>query len=136
MLEHRQEADPNIRDTVKRAVEIHGHLGPFLVFGLRMGLMAEKLLGEKVQSCEFKAINKIPYLCTVDGIRAIVGENAVTIKEGKGITATFRGANGKRATIKVREDVMRKYANVAWEKCEESAYEVLGENEEKLFEVR
>jgi len=135
MLEHLQGADPNIKDSIKRAVEIHGHLGPFLVFGLRMGLMAEKLLGEKAQSCEFKAINKIPYLCTVDGIRAIVGENAVTIKEGNGITATFRGANGKQTIIKVRENVMRKYANVAWEKCEESAYEVLREKEEKLFEA-
>jgi formylmethanofuran dehydrogenase subunit E len=135
MLVHLQGVDPNIRDIIKRAVEIHGHLGPFLVFGLRMGLMAEKLLGEKAQRCEFEAINKIPYLCAVDGIKSVIGENAVILKEGKGITVTFRGSNGKQTIIKMRENIMRKYANVAWEKCEESAYEVLRENEEKLFEV-
>jgi len=120
---------------LERAVGVHGHLGPFLVFGLRMGLMAEKLLGGKAISCEVEVVGKEPHLCTVDGIRAIVGENAVIIKDGKGITATFREANGKQTILKVKENVVRKYANVAWEKCEESAYEVLRENEEKLFEV-
>jgi len=120
---------------LERAVSIHGHLGPFLVLGLKMGLMAEKLLGGKAINCEVEVVSREPHLCTVDGIRAILREDAVIIREGNGIAATFRGANGKQTIIKVKENVIRKYADVAWEKCEESAYEVLRENEEKLFEA-
>jgi formylmethanofuran dehydrogenase subunit E len=123
------------RELLDKAVGIHGHLGPFLVFGLRMGLAAEKILGGKPQRCEFESINKVPYLCAADGIRAIVGDNALTIREGDGITATFRGAGGRQTSLRVRENMIAKYVNVPWEKCEESAYEVLKESEDELFEV-
>ncbi len=123
------------KELLEKAVGIHGHLGPFLVFGLRMGLVAERLLGGKPQGCEFESVNRVPYLCAADGIRAIVGDKAVTIRKGDGIAATFRGADGKHASLKVRENVVAKYVNVPWDKCEESAYEVLRENEDELFEV-
>lgn len=31
-------------ETIERAVEFHGHIGPFLVLGLRMGLLASREL--------------------------------------------------------------------------------------------
>lgn len=35
------------KELLDEAVRFHGHLGPFLVLGLRVSLRAEKTLGEK-----------------------------------------------------------------------------------------
>jgi len=122
------------RELLERAVEAHGHLGPFLVLGLRMGLLAERLLGGRVQACEVEVVGRRPLLCAVDGIRAVVGDE-VSVVGGGGISATFHGAEGRKITVKVRGSVIERYARVAWEECEERAREVLGEREENILLV-
>jgi len=117
---------------LERAVELHGHLGPFLILGLKMGLRAERLLGGRVRTCEVEVIGRKPYLCTVDGVRAVIGDNVV-VKEGDGIVATFHEAGGKEVVVRVKEEVIKRYAHVPWEQCKEKAHEVLGENEENLL---
>jgi len=123
------------QDLLKKAVKLHGHLGPFLVLGLKMGLLAERILGGRVQSCEAKVLGVVPYLCAVDGIKSVVGENAVIVKEGNGISAKFRGTHGKEVVLKVKKSIVEKYVNVPWERCEESAREVLQEDEKNLLDV-
>jgi formylmethanofuran dehydrogenase subunit E len=68
------------RELFENAVRLHGHLGPFLVLGLKMSLRARKILGRKPSGCEIATISGKPYLCAVDGIKAVIG-NAVTVKE-------------------------------------------------------
>jgi len=132
MINWGEDVNSNVENALKRAVEIHGHLGPFLVLGVKMGLLAQSLLNKGVQKCEVEVIDEKPYLCTVDGIRAIIGDG-IAIKEGKGITATFRGAEGVRAILTVKDSIVKKYAQVPWELCEEKAHEVLKESEENLL---
>jgi len=122
----------NVENALKRAVKIHGHLGPFLVLGVKMGLLAKSLLNKGIQKCEVEVIDEKPYLCAVDGIRAIIGDG-IAIKEGRGITATFQGVEGVRAILTVKESIIKKYAQVPWELCEEKAYKVLNESEENLL---
>lgn len=123
------------RELLDKAVEMHGHLGPFLVLGLKMSLLAERLLGGRVQSCEAKVLGMIPHLCAVDGMKAVIGEDAVIVKEGNGIRATFHGTHGNEVVLKIKESIVEKYVNVPWERCEESAHEVLQEGEENLLDV-
>jgi len=132
MIDWREDVNSNVEDALKKAVEIHGHLGPFLVLGVKMGLLAKSLLNKRIQKCEVEVIDKKPYLCAVDGIRAIIGDG-IAIKEGKGITATFHDAEGVQVILTVKEPIIKKYAQVPWELCEETAYKVLKESEENLL---
>lgn len=120
---------------LENAVKIHGHLGPFLVLGVKMCLLAERLLGGKVQRCEIEVIDRKPYLCTVDGVKAVMNDDAVTMRKGTGITATFKDAKNRAITLAVKSSVQENYANEPWERCEDNAFKVLSEDDRALFEV-
>ena len=122
-------------ELLEKAVKIHGHLGPFLVLGVRMYLLAERLLGGNVQRCEIEVLDRTPYLCAVDGIKAVMGNSAVTIRKGRGITAIFKGVKNSEVALAIKSDVQEKYANEPWERCEDNAFKVLSEDDEDLFEV-
>jgi formylmethanofuran dehydrogenase subunit E len=117
---------------LKKAVKLHGHLGPFLVLGLKMSLLAKKILGRKPSMCEIATINSKPYLCAMDGIKTVIG-NTVTVKEDDGLSAKF-SAEGKEIVFRVKKDLVKRYAEGPWEKCEEYAQEVMKSEDEELFE--
>jgi riboflavin transporter FmnP len=125
---------PISKDLLGKAVRLHGHLGPFLVFGLKMSLRAEEILGEKPAKCVVETVNRKPYLCAVDGVKAVLGKEAVKVREGDGLAAEFSGANGAETTIRVKRSLVEKYAKVPWEKCEEYANEVMISGDNQLFE--
>lgn len=125
------------QDLLKKAFKLHGHFGPFLVLGLKMGLLAEELSGGKIRSCEVESIDKKPHLCAVDGLKAVLGDNAtVVVKRGTGIVATFNGPDSSAFVVSVKKHIIDKYAQVPWEKCEETAYEVLWKETKSLIEHR
>lgn len=116
-----------------KAVKLHGHLGPFLVLGLKMSLRAKKILGGKPSKCEIETINSKPYLCVVDGIKVVIGSDAVTLREGNGLSAKFSKASSKEVIVRVKKALVEKYAEGPWEKSEEYAYEVIRSDDEQLF---
>jgi len=122
------------KELLDEAVRFHGHLGPFLVLGLRMSLRAEKFLGEKPEKCEVETINAKPFLCAVDGIMVGMRRSSVTVQEGDGLVAHFSILDGKTTTIKVKKTLIEKYAAGPWERNEEYALEVLKSREDQLFE--
>jgi formylmethanofuran dehydrogenase subunit E len=117
-----------------KAVRLHGHLGPFLVLGLKMSSRAKKILREKPEKCEVETTNSKPFLCVVDGIKAVIGSDAVTVREGNGLSAKFSKAKDREVIVKVKEALVEKYAEGPWEKSEEYAYEVIQSDDEQLFE--
>jgi formylmethanofuran dehydrogenase subunit E len=121
-------------DLLEKAVRLHGHLGPFLILGLKMSLMAEEILSEKPAKCIFETVNRKPYLCAVDGVKAVLGKVALEVHEGEGLAAKFVRSNGGEVTIKVKRSLVEKYAHVPWEKCEECAEEVMKSIDSQLFE--
>jgi formylmethanofuran dehydrogenase subunit E len=122
------------KELLDEAVRFHGHLGPFLVLGLRMSLRAEKILGGKPEKCEVETTNAKPFLCAVDGIKVGIKCNSVTLQEGDALVAHFSILEGKTATIKVKKTLIEKYAAGPWERNEEYALEVLESSEDQLFE--
>ncbi len=72
----------DIDEIVERAVLLHGHVGPFLVVGIRMGLLALELLehpGYFGLSAESEAGSTPPVSCLNDGVQ--IGSGCTT---GKG----------------------------------------------------
>jgi formylmethanofuran dehydrogenase subunit E len=120
------------KELLENAVQLHVHLGPFLVLGLKMSLGAKKILRRNPSMCEIATISSKPYLCAVDGIKAVIGNN-VTVKEDDGLSAKF-STEGKEIVFRVKRDLVKKHAESPWEKCEEYAQEVMKSEDEGLFE--
>jgi len=125
---------PINKELLEKAVRLHGHLGPFLVLGLKMSLRAEEILGEKPAKCVIETVNRKPYLCAVDGVKAVLGKAFVEVREGDGLAARFSGSNGGETTIRVKRSLVEEYSRVPWEKCEEYAEEVMRSSDSQLFE--
>jgi len=66
-----KEKDLNL--IIREAVDFHGHLGPFLVIGVRMGLIGLRELKTTRGNPKLQAITSlkrsVPFSCTIDGIQ-------------------------------------------------------------------
>ena len=62
----------DMESIVREAVAFHGHLGPFLVVGLRMGLIGLRELKTSGSDFDLQAIailkQTTPFSCAIDGI--------------------------------------------------------------------
>jgi len=91
---------------IEKATEFHGHLGPFLVIGVRMGNMAKRILKPNIkENKRLQATVKIPLLtpfsCILDGIQTTtqctVGNQKLrTENSQKEITAHFELQNSNK----------------------------------------
>jgi formylmethanofuran dehydrogenase subunit E len=63
------------RKLVRKAVDFHGHLGPFLIIGIRMGLTALEKLRARRHSLKAlaKTGTKPPVSCIIDGVQVSTG---------------------------------------------------------------
>jgi formylmethanofuran dehydrogenase subunit E len=95
---------------IENAARLHGHLGPFLVIGVRMGETAKRYLdldGESSRRLQasIKTPFFTPYSCVIDGIQAAtsctVGNQKLKIENStKEITACFKLQSSDR-TMKI-----------------------------------
>lgn len=89
-----------LAELVERGAEFHGHLGPFLVCGLRMGLLALRELGSSGHS-DLRATVETgttpPLSCLIDGIQVATG---CTLGKGN-IQVTAHG-RPRAAFIKIK----------------------------------
>jgi len=61
---------------IKKAADFHGHLGPFLVIGVRIGILAKKILNVNAGENSILRITArlpllTPFSCILDGIQVI-----------------------------------------------------------------
>jgi hypothetical protein len=80
---------------------------------MRMSLRAKKILGEKPEKCEVETISSKPFLCVADGIKAVIGNGAVIVREGNGLSAKFSKADSKEVIVRVKKALVEKYAEGA-----------------------
>ncbi|MBD3172117.1 formylmethanofuran dehydrogenase [Candidatus Bathyarchaeota archaeon] len=100
------------RELEETAIQFHGHGGPFLVIGLKMGLHALKTLDAKGWfnlTCTVYLNWAPPDSCVIDGIQSstgcTMGKHNITVEDGKDITAEFTARN-KSVKIKLRDDIL------------------------------
>ncbi|MGB9683882.1 MAG: FmdE family protein [Candidatus Bathyarchaeales archaeon] len=96
---------------IKNAENLHGHLGPFLVIGVKIARLAKKSLNldyAKHKELQITAALPLstPFSCIIDGIQAAtqctVGNQKLKIKNSKEtITATFKLKNQSK-TLKIQ----------------------------------
>jgi formylmethanofuran dehydrogenase subunit E len=99
--------DTELTTLIEKAAEFHGHLGPFLVIGIRMGNMARRTLKPNVkENKRLQVTVKIPLLtpfsCILDGIQTttqctVGNQKLKTENSQKEITAQFELQNSNKA---------------------------------------
>jgi len=128
-----------------KAVEFHGHVGPFMVVGLRMGLTALKLLdayGWFDIRCHITLQWSPPDSCVIDGIQSstgcTMGKRNIEVEEGDGIAAHFTNGNEKLSII-LKQDVLEQIRETLTEEGEESVKELMKmlieSSENSIFEI-
>ena len=134
---------------IENAEKLHGHLGPFLVIGVKMSLFAMKNLKVKngdnlVVKAKLRA--KTPYTCILDGIQATTsctfGNRKLSLEETDSseiIVKFVLKNNGKQATIQLRQEIVE-YLNremrplkISDLELRKLAWRVAETPEEKLF---
>lgn len=133
---------------IKKAENLHGHLGPFLVIGVKMAKHAKKILNmEKAEQLDLQVMAKLPlttpFSCILDGIQSTtqctVGNRKLKVKNFKeGVTAVFRLKNqNKIIKVQVKRQVLetlkQQLSNGA--SVEELAWKIAETPESQLFEI-
>jgi formylmethanofuran dehydrogenase subunit E len=135
-----QELTSAIRDAEK----LHGHLGPFLVIGVRMGKIAKRVLNAREED-KLRACARIPVLtpfsCILDGIQVTtgctVGNQRLSIEDSKEIAVRFELERDKAIRICVRREAVEELMGKISEGApnEELAWEIARMPEDRLFSV-
>jgi formylmethanofuran dehydrogenase subunit E len=107
----KNEEQEKIETWVKTAADFHGHLGPFLVLGVRMGLIGLRELQTNRGNMKLHATAllqcKVPFSCTIDGIQVVtqctVGNRRLEIKNAKNRFAVrFQLNQKKKVTVALK----------------------------------
>lgn len=98
----------------ERAIEFHGHDGPYMIIGLRMGLTALEQLncnGWFDLECEVRLKWNPPDSCVIDGIQSstgcTMGKKNINVVEKPGITAIFKSGENE-LTLVLKSEVISK----------------------------
>jgi len=144
----KQSTDKELMALLKKAADFHGHLGPFLVLGVRMGLIGVRELGAKKNAEKLRVTvmskHSVPFSCVIDGIqvatKCTIGNKKLRVKNSSGIAAKFELQNGEQVTVKVNPATFNKLKNklpenISGEELRELADLVISMPEEELFIV-
>jgi len=141
----------NLNSIIEYARRLHGHLGPFLVLGIKMSLAGMNRLGiENMRSMRVEAELpcRVPYTCTLDGIQATTqctfGNQKLTLKKANSlsISAKFSLNNPKKQVIislknEILKDLMEKLKKTKEDEAtqEKLAWIIAFTPEDKLFSI-
>jgi formylmethanofuran dehydrogenase subunit E len=141
--------EDELETALNNAVRLHGHLGPFLAIGVRMGRIAKRNLTPKAEGdVKMQATLKIPlytpFSCVIDGVQATtnctIGNQKLRIENSHGeIFGRFELQNLSRTLeIIVNPDVIEGLAQKMSKgiASEELATQVAFMPESQLFKKR
>jgi formylmethanofuran dehydrogenase subunit E len=101
---------------VERGTLLHGHLGPFLVAGIRMGLLALDLLGSPGYfglRAESDAGSTTPLSCLNDGIQigsgCTTGKGNLSVVDLRRPRARFWTDDGRSVEIALRPEALAQF---------------------------
>ena len=138
----REPADSTVsEEMLKRVVEFHGHLGPFLVLGVKAGLLANSLLGKDCfkTSAIVNTEPSPPTSCFVDGVQFVtgctMGKCNIKLRKGKNTSVVFL-REGRKVRLKVKEKVLEVINKIASdEESGKESLKLLEKPVSELFEV-
>jgi len=145
-----QSREQDLDSLFKAAAGLHGHFGPFLTLGVRMGLAGLRELGVKPGDTRLhvKATLEyaLPFSCMLDGIqtatKCTVGNQRLSWKESGELGAMFLLENtGRQIEVKVKKIVIQELSRKLEKKkpmseaVRQLATDVASRSEKELFSV-
>jgi formylmethanofuran dehydrogenase subunit E len=142
--------DAELMSTIKKAADFHGHFGPFLVMGVRLGLIGVRELGVKGNDEMLRVTvmlkYSVPFSCVLDGIQVAtgctIGNKKLRLRNSSGIAAKFELQDKERLTVIVNPTAFVRLKsellseNVPPEEVRNLAQLVASMSEEELFIIR
>lgn len=108
----------DLDELIDRGTHLHGHLGPFLIAGIRMGLLALELLdspGYFGIEAESETGTITPLSCLTDGVQigsgCTLGKGNIRVTDARRPRVHFSNESGKRVTIELRLDIYEGFLN-------------------------
>ena len=100
------------KELEERAIEFHGHGGPFMIIGLKMGLHALEMLDVKGWfnlRCTVCLNWAPPDSCVIDGIQSstgcTMGKHNIEVVSGEGVSAVF-AAGDSSIRFSLKDEVL------------------------------
>jgi formylmethanofuran dehydrogenase subunit E len=134
---------------LKQAESFHGHLGPFLVIGVRIGLVGKRRIDESsLGSAKVKASLplRVPFSCVVDGIQVstqcTIGNQRLSLENSEDICIDFHDTGSSKAvSVSLRKSILKRLTHqlagksLAASAVRELALEVMTYSDDQLFTV-
>ena len=142
----KSEINEELTSLIEKAADFHGHLGPFLVIGVRMGNSAKKVFNENAgESDDLRVTARLPLLtpfsCILDGIQATtrctVGNQKLRMENSQEKIAVYFEQENSDKTLrfhvnpKIIEYLKNRYSERA--SNEELAQEIASMPQSQLF---
>ncbi|MFH0816032.1 MAG: formylmethanofuran dehydrogenase subunit E family protein [Methanobacteriota archaeon] len=126
-------------DPLKIIERFHGHLGPYVAIGYRMGALARERLGAGKMRAVFLSKIQPPVSCAVDGIQlssgCTMGKGQITVDD-QGLVAADFTVGERKIRIRLKDAVKARVdAGMSHETERAYAAEMMAAPEEELFEV-
>ena len=126
-------------DLVDEAVKFHGHFGPFLILGLRAGLIGINYLGKNYFELKAAVVTspKPPRSCFIDGIQFVsgctIGKGNLEIENSKEVSVIFTRAE-RKISLTVKDAILKTLDQLtSEEQVEVSGKEILQKTDKDLF---
>ncbi len=146
----KQEQKQELEEILEKAVDFHGHLGPFLVLGIRMGFAGLRELrverGNPKLHVTVMTKPSVPFSCVIDGIQAAtkctIGNRKMRLRNSpKNVAAKFQILEGKIVTVTLnpaKQDELKKLLSkhAGFQEMEKIARKVCSMPEKELFKVK
>lgn len=140
---------PKFKSLLEKAAEFHGHLGPFLTIGVRMGLIGLKKLHKQSNdqlTIEASLPLHVPFSCVIDGLQVstncTIGNQKLSLKNSDSIHAKFkRENNGLEVIVAINESKLKEMRaellgnEIPEEEVRRLAWIIANVPEDELFEV-
>jgi formylmethanofuran dehydrogenase subunit E len=134
-------SNPLPEDLIDDAVRFHGHLGPFLILGLKAGLFANETLGKDYFETRVfvETEDTPPCSCVVDGLQfttgCTMGKGNIELKRGHSLHLVFTKGD-KRLKLVLKDAILDALKGThSHKERKETALEISQRPVEELFEI-
>ena len=129
-------------DDLARISAFHGHLGPFVVVGYRMGEVANRFLGPDAFKKTAVALmgGKTPRSCVIDGVQlssgCTLGKGTISVVDHGQVACIFYSKTSDRwCKTTLRKDVLEKISGTPHEDMEALARSISNLPDKDLFDI-
>jgi formylmethanofuran dehydrogenase subunit E len=126
---------------LKQIKNFHGHLGPYVVIGYKMGLISNQILGEDSFSKKAEVWTGInpPISCIIDGIQmssgCTLGKGNIKVKNYNIAKSEFTN-NGRKIEIFLKDDIKTEIdTTLTEENIIEFSEKIYNKKDDELFEI-